>query len=429
MSDTSGQLRMQQYVEKNFLWNFTVNAMTISLVTLALNMVSQSTILPLLVNELTGSKIAVGFIPAILSIGFLLPQLFTAGHAESLRRKKPFIVFWSFIGDRSPYLVIAIAILLFAQKSPLLTMGLIYLCLLISSGTAGALNPAWYDMIAKVIPGNRRGLWMGVGSGGGAFMGIAGAALAGWFLTHFDFPLKYALCFFTAALFHFLACGCLSLTREPESETVKEHNGLREYFKKLPAVLRRDKNYRIFLISRSVMNLGMMAAGFFIVYGSEHFRMSGAEVGGLTALLVGVQAVLNLALGAIGDRYGHKIVLTAGTLAMALASLTALVWQASAALWVIFILLGAAFAADSVAGFSIIIEFGAPEDRPTYIGLTNTLLAPARTVSPIIGGWLASSLGYSWLFAVALAASIAGALMMGWWLKDPHLQPRAYPPR
>ena len=420
MIDNSGQSSMQQYVEKNFLWNFTVNAMSVVFVTLALNLVSQSTILPLLVNELTGSKIAVGFIPAILSIGYLLPQLFTASHAESLRRKKPFIVLWSLIGDRSPYLVAAIAILLFAQKSPLLTIGLIYLCLLISSGTAGALSPAWNDMIAKVIPGNRRGIWMGVGSGGGAFLGIAGAALAGWFLTHFDFPLKYALCFFTAALFQFLCVGSLSLTREPESETVKEHNGLREYFKKLPAVLRRDKNYRIFLISRSVMNLGMMAAGFFIVYGSDHFGMSGAEVGGLTALLVGVQAVLNLALGAIGDRCGHNIVLMAGALAMALASLAALVWQASAAVWVIFILLGAALAADSVAGFSIILQFGAPEDRPTYIGLTNTLLAPARTISPIIGGWLATSLGYSWLFAVALAASIAGALMMGWWLKDPQ---------
>jgi MFS family permease len=300
-------------------------------------------------------------------------------------------------------------------------MGLIYLSLLVASGTAGALNPAWYDMIAKVIPANRRGLWMGVGSGGGAFMGIAGAGLAGWFLTNFDFPMNYALCFFTAALFQFLSWACLSLTREPESETVKEHNGLREYFKKLPAVLQRDKNYLVFLISRSVMNLGLMAAGFYIVYGSERFRLSGAEVGGLTALLVGVQAVLNLVLGAFGDRYGHKIVLTAGALAMGLAAMTALVWQAPAALWVIFLLLGAALAADSVAGFSIIIEFGSAEERPTYVGLTNTLLAPARTLSPILGGWLAASLGYSWLFAVALAASACGALMMGWWVKEPRL--------
>ena len=113
----------------------------------------------------------------------------------------------------------------------------------------------------------------------------------------------------------------------------------------------------------------------------------------------------------------------AGALAMALAALTALVWQAPAALWVIFILLGAALSADSVAGFSIIIEFGSPEDRPTYIGLTNTLLAPARTLSPILGGWLAASLGYSWLFAAALVASTVSAVMMYGWLKEPrHIQ-------
>ena len=420
MTDPSTPLSIQQYVEKHFLWNFSVNAMDICFVTMAMNMVSQATILPLLVNDLTDSKIAVGFIPAILSLGFLLPQLFTAGHAESLRRKKPFIVLWSAIGERSPYLVAAFAILLFARNTPLLALGLIYLSLLVASGTAGALNPAWYDMIAKVIPANRRGLWIGVGSGGGAFMGIAGAALAGWFLTHFDFPMKYALCFFTATVFQFLSWTCLSLTREPESETVKEHKGLREYFKKLPAVLKRDQNYLVFLISRSVMNLGLMSAGFYIVYGVERFSLSGATVGGLTALLVGVQAILNLTLGAIGDRYGHKIVLAAGALSMALAALTALVWQAPLALWVIFILLGAASSADAVAGFSIIIEFGTPEDRPTYIGLTNTLLAPARSLSPILGGWLAASLGYSWLFGAALVASAVGALMLFWWLKEPR---------
>jgi MFS family permease len=423
MTDSSTPISMQQYVEKHFLWNFTVNAMDISFVTLAFNMVSQATILPLLVNDLTDSKIAVGLIPAIFSLGFLLPQLFTAGHAESLRRKKPFIVLWSAIGERTPYLVAGVAILLYAGNTPLLALGLIYLSLLVANGAAGALNPAWYDMIAKVIPANRRGLWIGVGSGGGAFMGIAGAALAGWFLTHFAFPLKYALCFFTATLFQFLSWTCLSLTREPESETVKEHKGLREYFKKLPAVLKRDRNYLVFLTSRSVMNLGTMAAGFYIVYGAEHFSLSGAQVGGLTALLTGVQAVLNLTLGAIGDRHGHKVVLMAGALAMALAALTALVWQAPAALWVIFILLGAALSADSVAGFSIIIEFGSPEDRPTYIGLTNTLLAPARSLSPILGGWLAASLGYSWLFAAALVASTVSVVMMYGWLKEPrHIQ-------
>jgi MFS family permease len=420
MTDAPDSLKTQAFVEKNFRWNFTVNALDISFFVLAMNMVSQSTILPLLVVQLTDSKIAVGLIPAVFSIGFLLPQLFTAGYAESLRRKKPFIVLWSVIGERTPYLLIAIAIWLFAKDAPLLTLGLIYLSLLIANGTAGALNPAWYDMIAKVIPLKRRGLWMGVGSGAGALMGIAGAALAGWFLTHYEYPLQYVMCFLVAAFFQYLSWACLALNREPESDTVKVHYGLRRYFKNLPNVLRRDRNYLVFLISRSVMNLGAMASGFYIVYGSERFGLSGAQVGGLTAVLVGTQALMNLSLGMIGDRYGHKVVLTAGALAIALAALTALVLESPAALWVIFILLGTATAADSVAGFSIIVEFGSPEDRPTYIGLTNTLLAPVRALAPILGGWLAATLGFSWLFSAALVASLSAVVLLRWWLKEPR---------
>ena len=153
MTDSSTPLSMQQYVEKHFLWNFTVNAMDISFVTLAFNMVSQATILPLLVNDLTDSKIAVGLIPAIFSLGFLLPQLFTAGHAESLRRKKPFIVLWSAIGERTPYLVAAVAILLFAGNTPLLALGLIYLSLLVANGSGRGAQPCLVRYDRQSHPG------------------------------------------------------------------------------------------------------------------------------------------------------------------------------------------------------------------------------------------------------------------------------------
>ena len=69
---------------------------------------------------------------------------------------------------------------------------------------------------------------------------------------------------------------------------------------------------------------------------------------------------------------------------------------------------------------NIILEFCSPEDRPTYIGLTNTLLAPARTLAPILGGWLATWAGYRGMFLVALVASILGGLMMTFWVREPR---------
>jgi MFS family permease len=119
-----------------------------------------------------------------------------------------------------------------------------------------------------------------------------------------------------------------------------------------------------------------MATGFFMVYGTERFHIDGAGVGLLTAVLVGSIAVMNLLWGFIGDRFGHKIVLVCAAFAMALAALTA--WFAVSQAWLIvtFILVGVYAGGDGVSAFNIILEFCAPEDRPTYIGLTSTLLAP-----------------------------------------------------
>ncbi len=83
-------------------------------------------------------------------------------------------------------------------------------------------------------------------------------------------------------------------------------------------------------------------------------------------------------------------------------------------------MVGAALAGDAVSGLNIILEFCQPEDRPTYIGLTNTLLAPVKTLAPLAGGWLATWLGYAPMFSVALAGAVLGTVMLAVWVKEPR---------
>ena len=71
-------------------------------------------------------------------------------------------------------------------------------------------------------------------------------------------------------------------------------------------------------------------------------------------------------------------------------------------------------AGDSVSGMNIILEFCAPEDRPTYIGLTNTLLAP------LFGGWLATWAGYREMFVVALVVAALGGGLLTLWVREPR---------
>jgi MFS family permease len=68
---------------------------------------------------------------------------------------------------------------------------------------------------------------------------------------------------------------------------------------------------------------------------------------------------------------------------------------------------------------NIILEFCTPEDRPTYIGLTNTLLAPGM-LAPVLGGWLATWAGYPGLFGIAIAFSLLGGLVLAIWVREPR---------
>ena len=307
--EPSEQAEAERFAAANFPWNFTVNALDVAFFLLALSVVSQTTIMPLLVRKLTDSTLAIGLIPAIASIGYLLPQLLIANYAEGLRRKKRFIQIISGIGERGPYVATGILVLTLGSQSPTVVLIGFLILLGIANISAGLGTPAWYDLIAKVIPAERRGVWAGISRGLGSLLGVAGAALAGRLLEDYGFPRGFAFCFFAASVSLVVSWFAISANREPESIVTKPRVNLTTYFRKLPAVLRRDRNYLHYLLARSVAVLGGMGTGFFMVYGADRFAIEGQMVGALTAVLVGSQALGNLLLGAIADRVGHRAIL------------------------------------------------------------------------------------------------------------------------
>ncbi len=419
------QSEAQQQVERDLPWNFTVNLLDISFYMLGLTVVARQTILPVLVSQLTSSKLALGLIPAIDSLGFLLPQLLLANYTESLRRKLPFVAAIGGAGERLPYLIIAIVLWWFAVPAPTATVIVLFMLLTMHTFSGGIITPAWYDLIAKVIPARRRGFWFGLGHGVGALMGIAGAALTGWVLVAWPYPQNYSICFLLAFVMLMISWGGLVLNREPDSSSVKSVTPLVSYIKQLPAILRRDDNYVRYLLTRAVGSLGAMATGFYAVYGIERWSINGEGVAILTAILTGSQAIMYVVWGMIGDHKGHKLVLTAGSVAIALAALAATFAVSALWLWGTFALLGSAIAATSVSSLNIVLEFCAPEERPTYIGLTNSLLAPLAIAAPLIGGVLAMLGGYRAMFVVAAVCAALAALLMVIWVREPRREATA----
>jgi MFS family permease len=78
----------------------------------------------------------------------------------------------------------------------------------------------------------------------------------------------------------------------------------------------------------------------------------------------------------------------------------------------VFVLAGSARLGRFIGSASYLLAVAPEDDRPTYVGLMNTLGTPLVILPGLIGGVIADIVGgYRALFAVAIAASLGAAAM------------------
>jgi len=137
------------------------------------------------------------------------------------------------------------------------------------------------------------------------------------------------------------------------------------------------------------------------------------------ALLAG-QTASNLLSGWLADRIGHKLLLEAAGVAATTAFI--LTWLNPVAIWyyVIFALLGASIGATIVSGTLISMEFSAPEQRPTYMGIANTTVGLSGALAPLLGAGLARISSYDWMFFASAVLSLVAVVALHWLVHDPR---------
>lgn len=411
--------KVEQFTRKHLRYNVTVGLTDGGTFGLALGFASFGTILPLFVASMTDSATLIGLVPAIHAAGWLLPQLFTASHVARLRKYKKTVLL-NTIHERLPFLGFAVVALLLPTIG--LQAGLILTFILLTwQGLGGGFtaNP-WTSMISKIIPPENRGTFFGT-QAAVANLFISGAAIAaGYVLDFYKSPVNFAICFFIAALFFTISWFALALTREPtdNEKIIDEHPT--PFWHGARAILQRDRNFNWFLVARTLSQFATMGFAFYIVYALRHFQMDEITAGFLTATLTISQTVANAGMGWLGDRIGHRAMLILGAGAALFSSLLA--WLAPSLAWFfpIFALTGFANVSIWTNGMTMTVDFGSEADRPFYIGLAQTLTAPATIIAPLIGGWIADTQGFIITFALSMVLSIVMMSILVFLVKEPR---------
>ncbi|HEX6211683.1 MAG TPA: MFS transporter [Methylomirabilota bacterium] len=381
---------------------------------------SQATILPAFAAWLGAPNVVIGAIPAVMTLGWFLPSLFAAGHTETLPRQLPFIMRWTG-WERAPYLVMAVLAFLVAERAPGLTLGLVLVLLLLSTGVGGLLMPSWMDLIGRAVPTATRGRFFALSSLAAGVVGFGASVLVADVLARIPAPHSYGVCFLLASAALGLSWLALAGVREPDGRATRAPVALSVYLARVPGLLRRDRNLSWFLAARACAIAGTMAGGFYTVYALRAWEAPPSRAGVFTALLVLGHALGTLTLGWVADHAGHRLVLLAGAGATAAACLVALLAPSLGVFEAVFVLVGVHTAAVSVSALNVLLEFAPTQDeRPTYIGLGSTAMAPVAFATPLVGGLMADTLGFRAVFVTALALGVVGLVMLATRVHDPR---------
>lgn len=410
----------QQEIERNYRWNFIVNSLDGASFWFGISFISSTVILPLFVSRFTSNPILIGLIPFLAAAGFYIPQLFVANWVERAPRKKFFPVVIGFFTERLPIFLLAPAAYFLATSQPGLTLVIFFVLFAWHTFGTGITIVGWQDMIAKIIPVDKRGRFFGITNFIGNGTGILGALAVPFVLEQFTFPNGYVLAFTAASVMIFLSWVFLSLTREPAMPSQKAPVSQLEYLRSLPAVLRKDRNFRMYLLAQIIFSVSGMATGFLVVYAVKTWNLPDAQAGGFTiALQVGL-ALANLFFGFLADRKGHKLSLEICFLLSILSLGLAIVAPSPLWFFAIFFLRGAVNAALFVSGISIVYEFTEADNRPTYIGLANTIPGIAGSIAPLVGGWLAGVVSYRAMFILAAAIGVVSWALLRFTVREPR---------
>jgi len=413
---------MAENIQKHLKHNVIVNLADGTFFGFGLGFSSFNTILPLFVSTLTNSAVLIGLIPAIHNMGWQLPQLFTAHKISRMPQFKPYVIMMT-VQERIPFLGLALVAFLLPTIGKTAALFATFF-FLIWQGLGGGLTAnGWQNMVSKIIPSDIRATFFGFQSAGSNLLASVGAVMAGYLLEKVSPPTSFMYCFLSTAGLMGFSYFFLTLTREIATPAPEFEDSKADFWQKVKTILDNDAPFRWFIVSRMAMQFGMMAQAFYIIYAVQFHHLSLSEAGIMTGVLFITQVAANPILGWISDKWSRSTVLEGGALAIGAASLLAMLAPNAGWFYVVIILSGIASTAFWTIGIAISLEFGNDLQRPTYVGLSNTLISPSTIIAPLIGGWLADINGFSATFLTSTVFAVICAVLMHLFVHDPQIKP------
>lgn len=374
----------------------------------AIALLSETTIVPAFVQGLTNSAVLVGLVGALYALGHYLPQLIGAHLVQGRPRRKP-VVLAIVISERVGILAIAIVAQLTGAVPTELVLPLFFLAFTAYAITTGLIGPVYGDFIAKALQGGR-GWYYAVSQLLGGALGFTAALVGERIIRTIAFPAGNQISFWICFGLSFLSIFFLAGLKEEPYPLAEERKPLMHTLRQIPGILRTNRPYTRYLVTRAFIALATMGIGFVVVDGIDG-PLQPSDAALLAAVFILSQALLGFALSLLGSYAGWKTVVVLGAVLLAAGMAGAFLADSLVAYVLVFVALGGANATTIIGDPNMSIELAPTESTSVYLGTTSTLLAPFFIAGPLLAGWLAPMIGYTGIFVIAGICAGVGVVL------------------
>ncbi len=279
-------------------FNLRAHIMDGALFGLAMSFVSFNTILPVFIQQVGGSVVAIGSVPVLWTIGLNFPQVIVIRLTNSRELVKPLVLRFGLL-NRYSFLAVGVFTFFFVKDlSATISVPLLLALVFFTAATGSFGSPAWFHLFTKTTPMKLRGKLMAIRQLLSSSLGILGGFVVTFVLATFAFPDNFAFLFVIAYLLSMASYLYLRKLKEPSADSqYPDPAPSSSTFGDGRAILRRNKNFRNFLLADAFTLMSMSASAFYAVYAIEKFDVPASYAGTFTVIVMAGMVAGNSVFG------------------------------------------------------------------------------------------------------------------------------------
>lgn len=396
--------------------NFVKTLISTFLTKLGDALVNPKITLPWLLQSLGAPLWMLGWLVPIRESGSMLPQLAIASVVRRMEIRKWMWVLGSIL---QAVCIALIAVVAFTLDGASAGWSILFL-LVVFSLSRGLSSVASKDVLGKTIPKQRRGILNGWAESGAGLITLVVALLLAFGVVAGNKDgsntVLYALGFAGAALLWLVAALVYASINEFPGETDGGKNGLLEAFGRL-SLLKTDRAFRHFLITRSLMLCSALSAPFVVVLAQQ--QMDAAV--SLLALFMAASGLASLVSGRFWGRFAdvssRRVMIRAGVISalvgLSVFAVTVLSPQWLTQIWLLplfYFVLSIAHQGVRLGRKTYVVNMAEGNKRTDYVSVGNTLIG----VVLLLMGFVSALEPWIGISGVILILSVMGIL--GSWM-------------